>query len=88
MDPHLLLDPMTSGLTVLPMLLLLPPPLHTTTRRRSRGNSRKGRAPVAQLLNLGVWMILSFSGRRGLLPIKLTLLKAKSKALSGGVLGG
>lgn len=43
---------------------------------------------MGQSQKLGVLMILSSRGRRGLLATKPTLLKAKSKDLLGGALGG
>ena len=43
---------------------------------------------MGQLQNLGALMIQSSRGRKGLLAIKSTLSKAKSKGLLGGALGG
>lgn len=92
MAPPLVLGLMISGLTVFPILLL--PPLHTIMlhrrhcRWRHHRSSRKGRALMGQLQNLGVLMILSFRGREGWLATKFTLLRAKSKGLLGRVLGG
>lgn len=83
--------PMISDPTV--PLMRRPRWLTTTTRPRTL-SSRKARKILGILLlllllqSLGAQLTLSFRGRKGLLATKCTVLRAKSKALLGGVSGG
>ena len=64
------------------------PQAPTTKQRRRRGSWRRGRAPGGRCPSLGALAIPRCRGRRGLRAIRLTRLKAKSKALLGGVFDG